>query len=392
MQRSYRMVLAVSFLAVTVVAATAEARGGRGGGGGGRAFAGGGGDRAGAGRDFNGGGRGDLGGLSDRGLGGAGLGDSRLGGVGAGGVGDLGARDLGAGDRIGDGARPLANGPEGTRQLQQFLGLPSEGGRLDGALDDRGDLRGDAAGARRDFLNQRSGELQQHAQNWINGFHGGDAPFSAGWYADHPQAWQDTHPNADVWAAASLGATAAWIGATAFNGVDSYADPYAETADAVTDDSTALTTESTTANESDSTAETIQPGSSVAANPTNPAAGDGQWLSLGVYALEPPQSAQKELMQLAVSKAGEIKGVYYNADDGSAENIAGQIDRTTQVAKWQVISTPELTFSAPLKTLTSPTGDVTATTAAGEQQTWLTARLQQPQPAAQQAEQGTLNQ
>lgn len=390
MQRNFRWALAVSFLAVMVVAATAEARGGRGGGGGGgRAFAGGGGGggRGGAGRDFDGGGRGDLGGLSgrdgvaDRGLGGDGLGDGRLDGPRDGGVGDL-------GDRAGDAARPLANGPAGERQLQQFLGLPGEGARADGALSARGDLRGDAIGQRGDILNERSGELQQHAQNWVNGFHNGDAPFTAGWYADHPQAWQDTHPHADAWAAASFGATAAWIGATTFDGATSYADPYAETADAMTDDSTALTTESTTANESDPTAETIQPGTAVAANPTDPAT-DGQWLSLGVYALEPPQSAEKEVMQLSVSKSGDIRGVYYNADDSSAENIAGQINRRTQVATWHVVSTPELQFSTSLKTLTSPTGNVTATSPDGQQQTWLTARLQQPtDPSAEAAGQG----
>lgn len=368
-KRSIGMTLAMACLAMVVIVAKAEARGGRGGGGGGgRAFSGGGGG------DFRGGGpglslgdaggpqRGDLGGALGGGLDG---GDRLNGGLGA-------ARD---GALAGEGARPLASGAQGEKQLQQFLGLPADGARGAGdlAVGARSEglaNRAENGGDRRDQASQRADELRTNAQGWVNKFNAGNEPFSAGWYADHPNAWQYTHPHADAWAAASLAATTAWIGAAAYDDGGDYSTTVVNEAPTYADDSTA---------------ESVPPQSPVAANvATNDQAADGgDWLSLGVYALEPPAGGQKELMQLAVSKAGEIKGVYYNADDNLSENITGTVDRATQEATWNVVSTPELQFSASLKTLTSSTGEVNVAAPNGVQQTWFAARLQEPQtPAA----------
>lgn len=371
-KRSIGMTLAMACLAMVVIVAKAEARGGRGGGGGGRsmggrAFSGAGG---GAGRslgDAGGPQRGDLGGALGGGLDGGdrlngapGVGDRLNGGLGA-------ARD---GALAGEGTRPLANGAQGEKQLQQFLGLPADGARgvADRTPGDRGEglaNRAENGGDRREQASQRANELKDHAQGWVNKFNAGNEPFSAGWYADHPNAWQYTHPHADAWAAASLAATTAWIGAAAYDDDGDY--------------STTVVNEAPTY-EDDSTAESVDQQSPIAANVAtdDQAADGGDWLSLGVYALEPPAGGQKELMQLAVSKAGEIKGVYYNADDNLSENITGTVDRATQEAKWNVVSTPELQFSASLKTLTSPTGEVNVAAPNGVQQTWFTARLQEP--------------
>ncbi|MBA4104342.1 MAG: hypothetical protein C0485_01190 [Pirellula sp.] len=362
-------------LAIVVIVAKVEARGGGGGGRGmgGRAFSGGGGDFRGggdAGRglgDAGGVDRGDLGGALGGGLDG---GDRLNGGLGAGDRLNGGLDAAREGALAGEGTRPLANGAQGEKQLQQFLGLPADGARgvgdrLDG---DRGEgLANRADGDRRDQASQRANELRDNAQSWANKFNAGDEPFSAGWYADHPNAWQYTHPHADAWAAASLAATTAWIGAAAYDDGGDY--------------STTVVNEAPTY-VNDSTTESVDQQTPVAANVAtdDQAADGGDWLSLGVYALEPPAGGQKELMQLAVSKAGEIKGVYYNADDNLSENITGTVDRATQEATWNVVSTPELQFSASLKTLTSSTGEVNVAAPNGVQQTWFTARLQEPTP------------
>jgi hypothetical protein len=272
----------------------------------------------------------------------------------------------------------VADGAKGEKQLQQFLGLPADGARAPGdraagdraGLANRGDDRAGDRDARQQQWSERANELQQNAQGWVDRFNGSNEPFSAGWYADHPNAWQYTHPHADAWAAASLAATTAWIGAAAYDDGGDY--------------STTVVNEAPTY-EDDATAESVPPQSPVAANVAtdDQAADGGDWLSLGVYALEPPAGGQKELMQLAVSREGEIKGVYYNADDNLSENITGTVDRATQEAQWNVVSTPELQFSASLKTLTSPTGEVNVAAPNGVQQTWLAARLQEPtQPQA----------
>jgi len=374
------MTLAMACLAMVVIVAKAEARGGRGGGGGGgramggQAFSGGGGPGRGLG-DAGGPQRGDLGGALGGGLDGGdrlngapGAGDRLNGGLGT-------ARDGLAGDGVaGDGPRSVADGAKGEQQLQQFLGLPADGAR--GAADrgpgDRGAglaNRAENGGDRRKQASQRADELKNNAQGWVNKFNAGNEPFSAGWYADHPNAWQYTHPHADAWAAASLATTTAWIGAAAYDDGGDYSTTVVNEAPAYADDSTT---------------ESVDQQTPIAANVAtdNQAADGGDWLSLGVYALEPPAGGQKELMQLAVSKAGEIKGVYYNADDNLSENITGTVDRATQEATWNVVSTPELQFSASLKTLTSSTGEVNVAALNGVQQTWFAARLQEPQAAA----------
>ena len=378
-KRSIGMSLAMACLAMVVIVAKAEARGGRGGGGGGgramggRAFSGGGGDFRGGdvGRglgDAGGPQRGDLGGALGGGLDG---GDRLNGGLGAGDR--LNGGSVRDGGLAGEGDRPLASGAQGEKQLQQFLGLPANGARgvADRTPGECGEGLANRAenGDRREQASQRADELRNNAQGWVNKFNGGNEPFSAGWYADHPNAWQYAHPHADAWAAASLAATTAWIGAAAYDDGGDY--------------STTVVNEAPTYDDA-STTESVDQQTPVAANVAtdDQAADGGDWLSLGVYALEPPAGGEKELMQLAVSKAGEIKGVYYNADDNLSENITGTVDRATQEATWNVVSTPELQFSASLKTLTSSTGEVNVTAPNGVNQTWFTARLQEPQAAA----------
>ena len=72
-----------------------------------------------------------------------------------------------------------------------------------------------------DFKNQnfdpqkfqsRNGEFHENAQNKRSSFKNGAQPFTAEWYADHPAAWQYTHPHADAWAVASAAGVAAWLG------------------------------------------------------------------------------------------------------------------------------------------------------------------------------------
>lgn len=350
-------------LAMVVIVAKAEARGGGGGRGGmgGRAFAGGGGG------EFRGGDRGlgDAGGL-DRGDLGRDLGDGLAGGDRLNGGLDAGRDALGRDGALGgEGTRPLADGAQGERQLQQFLGLPGEGAR--GVGDRLAGERGALDGDRRGEASERANELRDNAQGWVNRFNHGDEPFTHDWYANHPNAWRWDHPDADAWAAASFAATTAWIGATAFDDGGVNTTTYIDNGSA----------------DDDATAESVEPQSTVAANVAtdDTSATDGDWLSLGVYALEPPAGGEKELMQLSVSRAGEIKGVYHNADDNLSENVTGTIDRTTQIATWNVVSTPELQFSTSLKTLTSPSGEVSVATPNGGEQTWYTARLQEPQGA-----------
>ena len=56
------------------------------------------------------------------------------------------------------------------------------------------------------------GQAQNKASSLQANFSSKNESFSPAWYADHPGAWQYTHPHADAWAIAGIGAAAAWLG------------------------------------------------------------------------------------------------------------------------------------------------------------------------------------
>jgi hypothetical protein len=75
----------------------------------------------------------------------------------------------------------------------------------------------------------------------------------------------------------------------------------------------------------------------------------GEWLSLGVFALgkDAALSAYSNLfVQLAVDKAGDVTGTYYNASTDKTYPIEGSVDNETQQAAWKLSDDP----SAPIMT------------------------------------------
>ena len=117
-------------------------------------------------------------------------------------------------------------------------------------------------------------------------------------------------------------------------------------------------------------------GEAAAPNGENKPAGD--WLPLGVFALEPPTEGGEQLVQFALRRDGTIEGVAYSKATGESSNLVGEVDRETNKAYWKVDANQKVSFEAPLKTLTSGEGPVEATLADGEKVTWTSARLKQP--------------
>lgn len=193
----------------------------------------------------------------------------------------------------------------------------------------------------------RDGQFPQTAKNGFQDFKNGPQPFTAPWYAEHPNAWQATHPHADAWAAASAAGVAAWLG---------WAD-YADTGSGVTYYDNSVVYEQPPADESEdyaneSTTETDTTDADTSAD-------DSQWLQLGVYAVTSisgePTSRH---LQLAVNRQGELAGVYYDTITGQSQNIVGAIDQSTQIAQWQLESNSGVTFRAALDDLTQPDGTI----------------------------------
>ena len=62
----------------------------------------------------------------------------------------------------------------------------------------------------------------------------------------------------------------------------------------------------------------------------------GDWLPLGVFALEPPTEGGEQLVQLALRRDGTLEGVAYSKGTDESSNLVGEVDRETNKAYWKV--------------------------------------------------------
>jgi hypothetical protein len=156
--------------------------------------------------------------------------------------------------------------------------------------------------------------------------------FTPAWYAQHPQAWQFTHPHADAWVATSFATAAAWLGWNAVQSSSSGGAIY------------------------DPSSDTVQPEPDAALPPAGagpPAGASNDWLPLGVYALvRPGQSQGTSLLQLAVNKEGAVRGTYYDEISDSSHILQGSVNTQNQMVDWTVGQSGRVTFQAGLDDLT----------------------------------------
>jgi hypothetical protein len=146
------------------------------------------------------------------------------------------------------------------------------------------------------------------------------APFTAAWYAAHPDAWQHPQPYAE-WRSSPIPPA---VVVNAF---------FAGTAPA---------------------------------NPSLAAALASEWLSFGVFTPpSAPNAPATTFQQIAAAKSGEIKGVFFDAATNTVQPVAGRIDPTSRSARWTVGTSQSLSFEttidelakqAPAVTVVTPTG------------------------------------
>ena len=179
----------------------------------------------------------------------------------------------------------------------------------------------------------------------------GEQPFTPGWYVNHPASWQYTHPHADAWAVATIGTVAAWLGIPALPPADA------------------------------ASGENVFTTQSIAPPATLPEVGD--YLPLGVFALGPHGAHDASaLVQLALSKSGELRGTYYDIVTGQEQPIRGQFDKQTQLAAFKLESPHAAEFEISLVSLTRPEGNARLRFADGQTRDWSLARFEPPEATA----------
>ncbi len=214
-----------------------------------------------------------------------------------------------------------------------------------------------AAAKAKDTIN--SGAARSRADSMRASLEGRTQPFTAGWYAEHPNAWQYTHPYAQWWAVAGVVRLSTWLGYSVASGGGT---TVATTSEATATDATA--SEQSAANDE----------ASAAAPPS-----DLEWLPLGVYATAPKGADQAHVyQQLAVSKQGEIKGNYYDAITNAVQPVTGSIDQTTRKATWTVGASGGAMFATTLDGLVETPSSVTMTSGKSVQE-WELVRMEQPE-------------
>jgi hypothetical protein len=105
-----------------------------------------------------------------------------------------------------------------------------------------------------------------------------------------------------------------------------------------------------------------------------------EWLTLGVFAMvQGEQVNGNDLFQLAVNKAGTIRGNYYNALADITQPVYGSVDKKTQRAAWTVGDRKEPIYEVGFANLTKTETTMMVHFGKDRSQQWTLIRLEQPE-------------
>jgi hypothetical protein len=217
------------------------------------------------------------------------------------------------------------------------------------------------------------------AQGWCYGA----GMFTPAWSAAHPWAWQPAGYAAATWANAAwdvpaAAAVGAWIGSSAAYVPYDYGDNVTYQNNYVYYGSQPAATQQQYYQEAAAIAGS-QPG---AAGPGATAAGSGhdaQWLPMGVFGLVAAgQKTPAMIFQLAVDKAGTIRGNYFDQVSDTTVPVAGAIDKKEQRAAWRVGNNKKLVIETGLYNLTQDQSTALVHDGPDQTQQYVLVRMKQP--------------
>ena len=104
-----------------------------------------------------------------------------------------------------------------------------------------------------------------------------------------------------------------------------------------------------------------------------------EWLPLGVFAMvQGERTDSNDLFQLAVNKAGTIRGNFYNALTDTTLPVYGSVDKKTQRAAWTVGDRKEPIYEAGFANLTKSETTMLVHFGKDRTQQWTLIRVEQP--------------
>ncbi len=212
------------------------------------------------------------------------------------------------------------------------------------------------------------------AQRWC----AGARVFTPTWSAAHVWAWHPVGYTAAAWARAAwtaptAAAIAAWIGATAAYVPYEYGDNVTYQNNYVYYGSQPIATPQEYYQQADTIA--ASQSSAVAAGAKQAA----QWLPLGVFGLiAEGQKTPAMIFQLAVDKAGAIRGNYYDQVLDTTVPVTGAVDKKDQRVAWRVGKNKQLVVETGLYNLTKNSSTALVHNGPDQTQQYVLVRLKQP--------------
>ena len=255
-----------------------------------------------------------------------------------------------------DGVLPVDDSAAGPA-LGAGPALPSDGGLH---------LLGNAGtGGQRDVKSLADVEVSDHAaqirRNWRP-----DDLYSAEWYRDFPAAWRPAAgTDVDVWMPAAWETLAAWLGAP-------LGQPWNFNYGTIVvyRDNDVYVNQTQVA----AGAEYYQQARTLATTDVD-AAGE-PWLPLGVFSLaHQDQTKPTMIVQLAINKAGVVRGNYTNVAAGETLPLHGSLDRKTQRVAWTIGANSSNVVEAGLYNLTQDQAPALLHYGPDRTEQWLLVRL-----------------
>lgn len=172
--------------------------------------------------------------------------------------------------------------------------------------------------------------------------------FNRGWYVRYPGAWY-----ASAWVAGAAWNYATWENISSSGGYPPDPLSYDYGSNVVYDGGQVYANGDPVG----TTAEYAQQATDIAnaGKPAEPAnEKDGNWTPLGVFAMvRGEETTSDNLFQLAINKAGILRGNYYNALTDTTDPVYGSVDKDTSRAAWTVGDKKTPVYEAGIVNLTT---------------------------------------